>query len=94
MSYCDDDPWAEMEALEDERRGVDFEMAEMDREANEIHAQVAVYERTKNPADCPHAYGQWGYIDPPFYPEQEGLEPGQARCFTCRTVIPDPFADR
>lgn len=71
MRY-DEDPWADVEALETERRDADIEMAEMAQAGNAIHA-------ARKRGVCCHQ-GTVGYSSKPCYAEQEGLKPGQMRC--------------
>ena len=66
------DPWAEVEAMEQERLDADLEQAEMYR-------QGAALEAARKAGRCCHQ-GAVGYIGQVVYPEQEGLEPGQLRC--------------
>ena len=61
----DTDPWMEQEALEDERLWADMEQAEM--------------EAAERAGRCTHGSAA-GYHDPPLYPEQHGLKPGQLAC--------------
>lgn len=68
----DDDPWAEQEAIEQERFDADLEQAEMERAGAAIWA-------AKQRGICTHS-GAVSYLDPPLYPEQVGLRPGQLRC--------------
>jgi hypothetical protein len=68
----DVDPWADMEALEQERLDADMLQAEMVRHGNAIA-------RARAAGRCTHGSAV-GYRDPPVYPEQEGLRPGQSRC--------------
>lgn len=68
----DYDPWAEMEAMEDERRDADREMAEMAAVGNAMA-------RARARGVCQHT-SIVGYLPTPVYPEQEGLAPGQSRC--------------
>ncbi len=71
-SYWDEDPWADVEALEQERREADMLQAEMDRHGNAIA-------RARAAGRCTHGSAV-RYLNPPVYPEQEGLQPGQSRC--------------
>ncbi|MEU2043719.1 hypothetical protein [Nocardia niwae] len=41
------------------------------------------------PTPCPH-YSGYGYRNPPAYPQQAGLKPGQMWCHDCGSVVPDP----
>ena len=68
----DTDPWMEQEAMENERMEADFEQAEMEAAGNAIYA-------ARKAGKCCHT-STVGYINPPVYPEQEGLKPGQSRC--------------
>lgn len=40
-------------------------------------------------SECSHGSG-CGYRNPPFYPEQEKLKPGEMWCYDCETVVPHP----
>jgi hypothetical protein len=76
-SYYDDtDPSAEREAEDDERfwrtADADAEMRAMTRAANAA-------ERARKRGICTHGSAV-GYLNPPVYPEQEGLQPGEKRC--------------
>lgn len=42
------------------------------------------------PEECEHLSGLC-YINPPAYPEQERLKPGEMWCHNCQTVQPDPW---
>ncbi len=76
----EDDYGAEMEAIEAERLDADMEQAEMVRRGN----AVAAAERAGR---CTHG-STVGYRKPAFYPEQEGLQPGQSRCTSgCKRVF-------
>ena len=76
MSYSqyDDDPWADVEALENERHEADAQQAEMNRAGNAIA-------RARKAGRCCHQ-GTTGYLPPgqEVYPEQKGLKPGQQVC--------------
>ncbi|MEV4083038.1 hypothetical protein AB0J43_22495 [Nonomuraea fuscirosea] len=67
-----DDFGTDMEAIESLRRDADLEQAAMEREGNRLAALRAR-------GICTHSSGV-EYRDPPFYPEQVGLRPGQSRC--------------
>ncbi|WP_245671342.1 hypothetical protein [Nocardia amamiensis] len=41
-------------------------------------------------SECGHNSG-CGYRNPPFYPEQEQLKPGEFWCYDCKSVVPDPI---
>lgn len=77
--YGDYDPWAEQEALENERMEADMEQAEMERFGNAIAA-------AERAGRCTHG-STVGYREPPVYPEQVGLKPGQSRCNDCKRVF-------
>ena len=68
----DTDPWMEQEAIENERFEADMQQAEMVEAGNAIA-------RARRAGRCTHSSAV-GYRDPPVYPEQEGLTPGQSRC--------------
>ncbi|MEU7855128.1 hypothetical protein [Nonomuraea sp. NPDC049141] len=70
--YYDDDPGTDYEAIETQRMDADLEMAEMERRGNYLHA-------LRQRGICTHSSGV-EYRDPPVYPEQVGLKPGQSRC--------------
>lgn len=74
--YEDTDPGMEREAEEEERMqrraDADAEMAEMTRVGNMVARAHAA-------GRCTHGSAA-GYINPPVYPEQVGLEPGQLAC--------------
>jgi N-methylhydantoinase A/oxoprolinase/acetone carboxylase beta subunit len=70
--YRDDDPWADVEAMENERFEADMEQAEMTRVGNAFHA-------AQQDGICTHG-STVGYLADPVYPEQEGLRPGQSKC--------------
>jgi hypothetical protein len=72
MSYYDEDPWADVEALENERFEADMAQAEMEREG-------ARWARAQRAGVCTHG-SSVAYRSPAVYPEQEGLTPGQSRC--------------
>jgi hypothetical protein len=74
VSYAryDEDPWADAEALENERFEADVAQADMEAEG----ARIA---RARRAGVCTHGSAV-GYRQPPAYPEQAGLEPGQVRC--------------
>lgn len=79
-SRYDTDPWADVEALETQRFDADLEMAEMARQGNAIAA-------ARKAGRCAHQSAV-GYRNPPVYPEQAGLKPGQSRCTDgCGTVF-------
>lgn len=66
----------------------DVEQAEFERAGNAIA-------RARRAGRCTHQ-SSVGYIDPPVYPEQVGLEPGQSRCTEgCNVVFnsDDDWAD-
>jgi len=42
---------------------------------------------------CPH-YSGYRYINPPVYPEQADLKPGQMWCWDCQTIVPDPVLEQ
>ncbi|HEV7936266.1 MAG TPA: hypothetical protein VGP70_28635 [Actinomadura sp.] len=44
-------------------------------------------------AELEAAGGGLSYIKPPVHPEQAGLKPGEMRCATCKTVVPDLLAE-
>lgn len=67
-----DDFGSEMEAIEDERRDADLEMAEMTRRADYL-------ESLRQRGICTHQSAV-GYVGKVIYPQQEGLRPGQSRC--------------
>ncbi|MEV1003355.1 hypothetical protein [Nonomuraea sp. NPDC050202] len=67
-----DDFGTDMEAIESMRHDADLEQAAMEREGNRLAALRAR-------GICTHSSGV-EYRDPPFYPEQTGLLPGQSRC--------------
>jgi hypothetical protein len=72
MWSFDDDPGAELEAIETERLDADLLMAEMQRSAHAAHL-------SRQAGRCPHL--SWvGYIRSPVYPAQERLRPGQVAC--------------
>lgn len=84
MSYAqwDEDPWADVEAVETARRDADMEMAEMDRIGNATAA-------AQRAGRCTHGSAQ-GYPGGPRTPQQEGLAPGQLRCTAgCGAVFAD-----
>jgi hypothetical protein len=68
----DDDAGYEAEAIEAERMDADIEQARMEA----IGARFAAAEAA---GVCTHGRAV-GYIDPPVYPEQAGLRPGELRC--------------
>lgn len=70
--YDDEDPWADVEAVETMRHDADLEMAQMTRHANYLA-------KLRKQGICTHSSGVM-YRDPPVYPAQEGLKPGQSRC--------------
>jgi hypothetical protein len=72
INQYDEDPWADVEALETQRRDVGLEMAEMTAAGDALHAARAA-------GRCVHASAV-GYVSPPVYPEQHGLRPGQVAC--------------
>jgi hypothetical protein len=72
MSMFDDDYGAEMEAIEAERLDADIEQAQMTAVGNAIY-------RAEQRGICTHG-SVTGYINPPVYPEQAGLKPGQMIC--------------
>ena len=82
----DDDYGAELDALHTERIDAVLEQAEMDAAGDAYHAALARYRRTGDPKDCPHGSG-YGYRNPPVYPEQEGLRPGEVRCHHCHMAM-------
>ncbi|MGR6921258.1 hypothetical protein ACU635_44040 [[Actinomadura] parvosata] len=71
MSYGDD-YGTDMEAIEDLRHDADLEQAAMEREGDRLAALRAQ-------GICTHSSGVM-YRNPPVYPEQVGLRPGQSRC--------------
>lgn len=71
MSY-DDDYGYEAEAIADARADADREQARMEA----IGARFAAAEAA---GTCTHGRA-YGYRVPVFYPEQEGLQPGELRC--------------
>ena len=82
MSYYryDEDPWADVEALENERFEADLEQAEMVRAGNAFAA-------AQRAGRCTHG-SSVSYRSPVVYPEQEGLRPGQSRCTAgCKRVF-------
>lgn len=68
----DDDFGSEMEAIEQERFDADVLQAEMNRRGNHLAA-------LEKRGICTHSSAA-GYRNPPIYPEQKGLKPGQLRC--------------
>jgi hypothetical protein len=60
-------------------RDADIEMAEM----HEVGNRIAALERQ---GVCVHT-SWFGYHRPIYYPEQEGLRPGQVRCAHCKTIF-------
>lgn len=72
MSW-DTDPMMELEALEDERRDADMEQAEWER-------QGRLFDRAQKAGRCTHSSGAGYVAGKVFYPEQEGLKPGQIAC--------------
>jgi hypothetical protein len=69
MTYFDEDPWADVEALGNLRHEADMEQAEMEAAGNAIA-------RAERAGICTHGSAA-GYHNPPLYPEQAGLKPGQ-----------------
>jgi hypothetical protein len=72
MSYFDDDPGTDLEAIETQRHDADLEQAAMEREGNRLAALRAQ-------GICTHSSGVESR-NPPFYESQVGLKPGQSRC--------------
>jgi hypothetical protein len=72
MTYLDEDPWADVEALENERHEADHQQAEMTAVGNAIH-------RAEKAGICTHG-STVGYLRPAVYPEQNELAPGQSMC--------------
>ncbi|MCF6467298.1 hypothetical protein FAF44_02575 [Nonomuraea sp. MG754425] len=72
MSYFADDYGTDTEAIETLQRDADLEQTAMEREGNRLAALRAK-------GICTHSSGVM-YRDPPVYPEQAGLRPGQTRC--------------
>lgn len=68
----DDDYGYEMEAIEQARFDADLEQAEWNRLGRLVDAAHAA-------GRCTHG-STVGYLAKPFYPEQEGLKPGESRC--------------
>jgi hypothetical protein len=68
----DEDPWADVEAVETMRHDADLEMAQMDARANHLYA-------LRKRGTCTHS-STVGYVGKVIYPAQEGLKPGQSRC--------------
>ena len=68
----DDDFGAEMEAIQAERWDADIEQAQMEAVGNAIAA-------AERRGICTHG-SVTGYKNPPVYPEQVGLKPGQMIC--------------
>lgn len=71
MSW-DTDPGMELEALYDERLDADLEQAAWEREGRAVRA-------AQRAGRCTHGSAV-GYRKPAYYPEQEGLRPGEHRC--------------
>lgn len=67
-----DDYGTDVEAIEDQRRDADMQMAEMQRVGNAIDA-------ARKAGHCTHQ-SVVGYAGQVYYPEQEGLQPGQVAC--------------
>ena len=84
----DDDYDAELDALHTERLDAGIKQDEMDAAGDAYHAALARYRRTGDRTYCPHGSGV-GYRNPPVYPEQEGLRPGEFRCHHCGTAMPE-----
>jgi hypothetical protein len=70
--YPDETTGDYLEAWSEARREADAEQAELEA------AGVAIA-RARARGVCTHG-SVVGYRNPPFYPEQEGLQPGQLRC--------------
>lgn len=70
MIYDDID--TDTEAIETLRRDADLEMAQWDAAGRAIDA-------ARKAGRCTHL-GTVGYVGKVFYPEQEGLKPGQLAC--------------
>lgn len=83
MSYPDDDPAAENEAIWLGRLDADIEMAEMTAVGDAIAA-------AEKRGICTHGSAA-GYMNPPASQAQVGLKPGQLRCTKgtsgCRRVF-------
>lgn len=68
-----DTDWGmEQEALDTERLDADMQQAGWEREGRAAHA-------ARRAGRCCHS-SIVSYRDPPFYPEQAGLAPGQSKC--------------
>jgi hypothetical protein len=74
--YDDTDPMMELEAELEELAG---RRAAADREQAQIEAHGRAVARAEAAGRCCHGRAV-SYRDPPVYPEQEGLAPGQLRC--------------
>ena len=68
----DTDPGMEAEALEQERFEADLLQASYEREGR-------AWAAARRAGRCTHG-SVTGYHNPPIYPEQEGLQPGQMVC--------------
>lgn len=78
--YYDDDPMADLEAIETQRMDARIEQAEMEQMGHMVDAALAA-------GRCIHGSAV-GYLSPPVYPAQEGLKAGQLRCTSgCGTVF-------
>lgn len=73
MTY---DPWAEIEAEEEERLN---RQADADAEMARMEAYGNAMARAQRAGRCTHGSAQ-GYSGGPRSAQQEGLEPGQLRC--------------
>ena len=71
-SRYDEDPWADVEAMETARMDVDLEMAEMAAAGDATAA-------ARRAGRCPHM-SSVGYSGGPHRAEQEGMKRGQVRC--------------
>jgi hypothetical protein len=67
-----DDPGADFEALQDERYEADCQQYEMEQVGRAIR-------RAEKAGRCCHG-SVVGYLSPPIYPEQKGLNPGECKC--------------
>ncbi len=80
--YADETSADAMEAVFEQRREVDAEMASMDAVGRAV-------DRARDQGKCLHLSAV-GYLPEPVYPEQVGLTPGQSRCTEgCKRVFAD-----
>ncbi|ATM24508.1 hypothetical protein SMD44_p10009 (plasmid) [Streptomyces alboflavus] len=72
MYYEDETTADALQAWSDDRLQADLEQAEMEAQGDRLYAH-------EQAGFCTHQSAV-GYLTVPFYPEQEGLRPGEYRC--------------